>query len=187
MAEINSDSGSGYHKQHVGRRCKKLSTRIDMTPMVDLGFLLITFFIFTTTMSKPSSMDVEKPPSSAARNLTPASRTMTLLLGNYNKVYWYMGMNDPLHNETPKINITGYTQNGLSKTLRETDSLVRNITGYHDRKNNGYAAKGVFIIIKPLDNSVYKNVVDVLDEMKACDIKTFAWAEAEDVDLELLS
>jgi biopolymer transport protein ExbD len=186
MAEMNSDSGEGHAKHQRVRRSKKLSTRVDMTPMVDLGFLLITFFIFTTTMIKPASMEVEKPPSRTDFNPMPKSRTMTIMMGKNNMVFWYMGINDPDKNEIPRVNITDYSQYGLPKTLREKDSVARNATGYHDRKNHDYARNGINVIIKPLDNSSYKNVVDVLDEMKVNDIKTFAWAEAAPVDIELL-
>ena len=60
MAELDTSSGGGHKKGGV-KKAKKLSTRIDLTPMVDLGFLLITFFIFTTTMSKPKTMEINMP------------------------------------------------------------------------------------------------------------------------------
>ncbi len=195
MAEMSSDSGGGKKKKkgkfiltEGGSRAKKVSTRVDMTPMVDLGFLLITFFIFTTTMSKPASMEVKKPSSEKIEDppKVPESRTMTIMMGKDNKVYWYMGINDPDRKKIPQVNITDYSEYGLRKSLREKDEAARNETGYKDKTNKDYASKGVIVIIKPLDNSTYKNIVDVLDEMKVTDITAFAWTEAAPVDLTLL-
>ena len=61
MAELDTSSG-GHHKKGPGvKKAKKLSTRIDLTPMVDLGFLLITFFMYTTTLAKPKTMEINMP------------------------------------------------------------------------------------------------------------------------------
>ena len=194
MAEMNTSSGGGKKKKgkfiltEGGSRAKKVSTRVDMTPMVDLGFLLITFFIFTTTMSKPASMEVNKP-STEKPEFPPEvkeSQTMTILMGKDNKVYWFMGINNPDKQKIPQVNITDYSEYGLRKALKEKDTEVRRATGYTDKGNKDYSKNGVIVIIKPLDNSNYKNIVDVLDEMKITDIKSFAWAEAAPVDLTLL-
>ena len=194
MAEMNASSGGGKKKKgkfiltEGGSRAKKVSTRVDMTPMVDLGFLLITFFIFTTTMSKPASMEVNKPSTETPveKNEVPESRTMTVMMGKDNKVYWYMGINNPDKKKIPQVNITDYSEYGLRKALMEKDKDARNATGYNDKNMKDYAKNGVIVIIKPLENSNYKNIVDVLDEMKITDIKSFAWAEPAPVDLTLL-
>jgi biopolymer transport protein ExbD len=190
MAEMSSEGGGGgHHKQRGGRRSKKVSTRIDMTPMVDLGFLLITFFIFTTTMSKPSSMEVLKPDTSEKppeANKVKESHTMTILMGKDNKIFYYFGINDPDHQHVPQINVTDYSEKGLRRALLDKDKEVRDRTGYKDPNDKEYSKNGAIIIIKPLKNSTYKNLVDVLDEMKVTNIKSFALAEPAPVDLEIL-
>src|ERR1700761_8610290 len=93
MAELNTGGGGGGHKG--GKvRSKKSSTRVDLTAMVDLAFLLITFFILTTTLQKPKAMDLTMPDKDDNHNQLPVpeTRTMTVLLGKDNKLEWYMGL-----------------------------------------------------------------------------------------------
>src|SRR5215217_3181673 len=91
MAELDTSSGGGKKGGKV--RSKKVSTKVDLTAMVDLAFLLITFFMLTTSLSKPIAMDIAKPDQqdNDVRLELRASETMTILLGEKNKVAWYMG------------------------------------------------------------------------------------------------
>src|ERR1700743_1631089 len=97
MAEMDTSSGGGHKKGPGVKKSKKLSTRVDLTPMVDLGFLLITFFIFTTTMSQPTGMhlnlpkDVQKPED---QNKLKESAAFTVMPSKANQVYYYEGL-DP--------------------------------------------------------------------------------------------
>src|SRR5262245_608033 len=95
MASIEEGGGGGGHKKGPGvKKAKRLSTRVDMTPMVDLGFLLITFFIFTTTMSTPSTMDLFMPKDTnkdEEQNKAKESGALTIMLGKSNVIYYYEG------------------------------------------------------------------------------------------------
>src|SRR5258706_3025558 len=95
MASIEDGGGDSGHKKGPGvKKAKKLSTRVDMTPMVDLGFLLITFFIFTTTMQTPSTMKLNMPKDTKKeeeQNKAKASGALTILLGKENHVFYYEG------------------------------------------------------------------------------------------------
>src|ERR1700710_2205184 len=92
MAEMDTSSGGGHKKGPGVKKAKKQSTRVDLTPMVDLGFLLITFFVFTTTMSKPRAMNMNEPKDDPNNQLkVKNSGAMTILLGKDNHIFYYMG------------------------------------------------------------------------------------------------
>src|SRR5690606_17756442 len=97
MAELSGGGDSG--KKKGGKvRAKKASTRIDMTPMVDLAFLLLTFFVMTTTLNKPQAMQVtmpDKPKEGDEQPQVNERNVLTLVLGENDKIYWYMGITDP--------------------------------------------------------------------------------------------
>jgi len=155
MAEMDT-SGGGHKKKGPGvKKSKKQSTRVDLTPMVDLGFLLITFFIFTTTMSQPTAMklnlpkDVEKPED---QNKLKESAAFTVMPSKANMVYYYEGL-DP------------------SKLQQSTFKQIRDIILDKKRRTD---PKDFMVIIKPTKDATYKNAVDMLDEMKIDDVKRYA-------------
>jgi len=176
MAELDT-SGGGKNKG--GKvRSKKQSTRVDLTAMVDLAFLLITFFMLTTTLAKPQAMDLAMPDKEKQdqQELTIAdNRTMTILLGANNRLEWYMGLVDkPL---TPP-QVDNYGRNGIRKALVENAKKVIAATGD--------PSKGLIVLIKPSDQSNYRNFVDILDEMKVSNIDRYAIVEISDPDIALL-
>jgi biopolymer transport protein ExbD len=158
MAEMDTSGGGGHKKGPGVKKGKKLSTRVDLTPMVDLGFLLITFFIFTTTMSQPTAMqlflpkDTEKPEE---QNKVKASGALTLMLGKADQVYYYEG-DDPT-----KIQGTSF------KDIR--DIILK--------KKRSTDPKDFVVVIKPTVDATYKNTVDALDEMTINEVKRYAMVD----------
>ncbi|WP_026897668.1 ExbD/TolR family protein [Daejeonella oryzae] len=177
MAELDTSGGG---KKGGGKvRTKKMSTRVDLTAMVDLAFLLITFFMLTTTLSKPQAMDLAMPDKEKTdeQQLTIAdNRTMTILLGSGNRLEWYMGLVDK--QLTPPT-VEGYGKNGIRKAILDKSKEVVGITG--DPK------KGLIVLIKPSDKSNYRNLVDILDEMKISNVQTYAIVDISDPEIELLT
>lgn len=167
MAELNTgDSGGKDGKV----RSKKQNSKVDLTAMVDLAFLLITFFMLTTTLNKPQSMSLGLPNKDddevkTAPQKVDENRTMTILMGENNKLIRYVGfVTNPLSGGAPKD--FSYGKDGIRQELLKRKQLVFEYTGSKD--------KGMIVIIKPSKKSTYKNLVDVLDEMAISDIKTYA-------------
>ena len=161
MAELDT-SGGGKHKG--GKiRSKKASTRVDLTAMVDLAFLLITFFMLTTTLSKKKAMDLAMPDNSVKQIQLPvaATRTMSIVLGSHNRLEWYMG--EP-GKSAP--NVMGYGKNDLRKAVIENGKQVE---ATHAAPDNF-----MIVLIKPSDKSTYENLVNVLDEMNITGVQSYA-------------
>ena len=168
MAELNTGDGGGKDKKV---RSKKQNSKVDLTAMVDLAFLLITFFMLTTSLNKPQSMklglpDKEDKPEEKKEVKVDENRTMTILLGANNKVKWYMGLlATPIAGPS---NIT-YGKNGLRKEL-----LVRKKEVIDYSTALGKPQNGIIVIIKPSKKSNYRNLVDILDEMAISGVETYA-------------
>lgn len=153
MAELEIKNNSGHSSIHKKRL--KASTRVDLTPMVDLGFLLITFFVFTTTVSQSTSLNLNMPKDTkvpGTETLVPASGALTLLLGKDNLLFYYFGR------VPDSINTTTY------KAVR--DIILE--------KKKQTPPKDFFIIIKPDKNASYGNVVNILDEMNIDNVASYA-------------
>ena len=151
---------------------KKQIIRIDMTPIVDLGFLLITFFVFTTTMSTPKATDLFMPKDNTTHpQPLPNSLALSLLLDDNNKVYYYNGdFNEAA--SANKIYETNYsTYEGIGKIIRQKQKDIDESGKFSDGR------KGLMLLIKPTSKSSYKNVVDVLDEAVINDVRKYAIVE----------
>jgi biopolymer transport protein ExbD len=165
MAEIAQGGGGGGKKGKV--RAKKSSTKIDMTPMVDLAFLLLTFFMLTTTFSKPQTMEITMPEKPKEEDKLPEvneKKVVTLILGANDKIYWYHGITDP------KLEVTDFSANGIRKVLLKQTAEI----------------PGMILLIKPGDDSRYKNMVDILDEMNITNMQRYALVKITDTDKELV-
>ncbi|MBT1690328.1 ExbD/TolR family protein [Dawidia soli] len=163
MAEINS-SASGSQGAGKVRRLRA-STRIDMTPMVDLAFLLLTFFMLTTELSKQYVMPLVVPAQPDNRTPPPeinGKRVLSVILGPHDKVHWYMG-------EEGAATMT--SMRGIRKVLLEKRAQIENL----------------YVMIKPSDKSRYQNMVDILDEMAITEISRFSLVKITDYDKTVLA
>ena len=175
MAEMQT-SDSGSHKKGSKKvRTKKMSTRVDLTAMVDLGFLLITFFMLATTMNKPKTMEVNKPAKDEKEDKPEPpikmSKTATLMLGARNKCYAYVSPDEIDASTEITLDSLDYSPTGLRKFIQRRQKEVQEQWGDKDM---------LFVIIKPLPGSNVKNIVDVLDEMTINDVKRYAILEPND-------
>lgn len=174
MAELNTDGGG---KKGGGKvRSKKSNAKVDLTAMVDLAFLLITFFMLTTSLSKPQSMDLGLPDKNPdSTKIDPnikvdQKRTMTIIMGKENKVKWFHGLVEaPEPNGKPSNAV--YGKNGLRKEILKR---VVSVAEYAKTLPNYKKGDGLIVIIKPTKKSTYRNLVDILDEMAICKVPTYA-------------
>lgn len=170
MAEMDTSGGGGHKKGPGVKKSKKQSTRVDLTPMVDLGFLLITFFIFTTTMSEATAMklnlpkDTDKPEE---QNKAKESGALTLMLGGNDVIYYYEGILAP------------DGSNFKTTTQRDVRDVVL-------KKKRSTAPSDFVVVIKPDSASTYKNTVDILDEMTINDVKRYALVDIAPVERQLI-
>ncbi|GGH31200.1 biopolymer transport ExbD protein [Dyadobacter endophyticus] len=149
------------HDTGLGRVRNRVSPRVDMTPMVDLGFLLITFFMLATTMSKPTSMSVFFPDKTTddGTHPLPASGVLTIFLGNHDQIYYLDGVapDDNKASTSLKTTRPGFElRNVIFAAQKRVNALPR--------KNND-DERSLVVVIKPTVVSSYKNMVDVMDEM----------------------
>lgn len=175
MAEINSNAGSTRHKGGV-RRSKKLSTRVDLTPMVDLGFLLITFFVFTTSMLTPKAMHLYLPAGEKTDMPTGESTALTIIPVSNNKIFYYHGdlataIQDHLYGTT-----TFAVSNGIGAVIRNKRVALGN--------NPKYTANDLMLIIKPAVDASYQNVVAALDQVLINDLKHYAFVDLDAAEKE---
>jgi biopolymer transport protein ExbD len=157
MSEVqSSDSGS---KKGGKPKAKKQSTHIDMTPMVDLAFLLLTFFMLATTFNKPAVMEVAMPDDTVDKKDQTElddDDAFTVLLGENNKLLYYLGIGK--NGNAPQLVSSDYSPKGLRQALITRLALRPKL----------------MVLIKPSDKSSYKNLVDVFDEMNITKQKRFA-------------
>jgi biopolymer transport protein ExbD len=195
MAEISTESSKKGKKKVT----KKVSTRVDLTPMVDLGFLLITFFMLTTTMIKPQTMEIAMPSkdkvSEEEQTKVKASRAITIILGKDNTVYYYEGTRE--NEMDPIVELTDFSSTGIRKFLIErnidvmlnVEKLDRNLPQEEFEKKKLEIMsdkKAPIVIIKATDEASYKNLIDILDEMAICNIGRYAIVDITEYDIELI-
>lgn len=188
MADIDVSAESS-HKGPGVKKAKKLSTRVDMTPMVDLGFLLITFFIFTTTMSTPNTMPLTMPKDNVDdKDLTEVKQSgaLTIMLGKGNQVYYYEGQLADDGSNFKNSNFKDIRQVIIDKKKQVIATHVHDATCDNIRKRakegvppdpnwqNACLDRDFVVVIKPNPEATYKNTIDMLDEMTINNVKRFA-------------
>ena len=206
MASIDEGGGEVHKKGPGVKKAKKLSTRVDMTPMVDLGFLLITFFIFTTTMSSPTTMDLFMPKDTdkdEEQNKAKESGALTLLLGKNDVIYYYEGQlkEDASNFLTSSFGKIRQVIIDKKKSVIETHVHDEGCKKIQEKARVGDAKAGIrpdpnwqkacydrdlVVVIKPDDEATYKNTIDILDEMAINDVKRYAMVDLFPVEKELI-
>lgn len=175
MAELNTGDDGGGKKGSKKVRSKKSNAKVDLTAMVDLAFLLITFFMLTTSLSKPQSMDLGLPDKNDSTETDPTikvdqKRTMTIILGDNNKIKWFHGLlATPEPGGAPAD--AGFGKDGVRKEILKR---VKSVEEYCKTRPNNKEGDGLIVIIKPTKKSNYRNLVDILDEMAICSVPTYA-------------
>ena len=208
MAEVNTDSGGGHGGKHDKKRAKKQSTKIDMTPMVDLAFLLLTFFVMTSTFNKAKTLEINYPADPDPTTKPPKIKNaITFILTEEDKIYYYDGEFYPEGNEDGKpatqLTETDYSANGLRKILFERNKSVRDaIQALDDQYKRKEIADTTFkrlageekgkresltVLVKTDDKAVYKNVVDVIDELNISLVGKYAVVDLTSAEMELLA
>ncbi len=171
MAELEITSA----KNKQGKKLHKKSTRVDLTPMVDLGFLLLTFFVFTTAMAKPTAMNLITPND---KDSTPTpiceACVLTVMLDKDNTIFYYEGMPE----SNPVVKETSFTTGGIRKVLLQKLAAVKAAKG---------TADDMVLIIKSGESSDFKNFVDMADEVTINNIKHYFIDEMNGVDRKMLS
>ncbi len=166
MAEMTTNDSGAKKKGKKKSRSKKMSTRVDLTAMVDLGFLLITFFMLATTFNKPKAMEVNKPAKDDNEQQdvpeVKMTKTYTVLIGTNDKAYCYTASED---DPNILVDSTDFSRKGFREKIKMRQKAVEKAWGNKDE---------LFVLIKPLPKSDYRNLVNVLDEMAINGVKKYA-------------
>jgi biopolymer transport protein ExbD len=207
MAEIIQAEG----KQKGGKKkAKKFSTRIDMTPMVDLMCLLITFFMLTTAFSKPKAMEItmpEKSEDNAPKDAPKiaANKTLNVLISGNDQIYYYYGVADP-NKPLPTLTKSDYSKDGIRKVLLQRNKIVFKAVADLRQKvvkgeilmadstlNNRIKElkksdkNAPIVLIKADEKAKYKNIVDIIDEMAITTIASYAIVDIEPTELKMIA
>jgi biopolymer transport protein ExbD len=186
MAEIVDGGGGGG--KHGKKTAKKGSARIDMTPMVDLAFLLLTFFVLAATLAKPKAMEIIYPKEAKdddTKTKLNKDLATTILLGEKeNEVYYYKGFFKP---DSTVLELSNFSKDGIRKMLLDRNrSIIEAVNALKTRYNNKEMSKeeyqeqfgdltgadeAPFVIVKTIPETKYKNVINAVDELEICNVR----------------
>jgi len=178
MADIDTSQGGGGGKHGGGPRSKKMSTRVDLTPMVDLAFLLISFFMLTTTLNKPKAMELNMPKKADKPDDNQdvgECQVLHVLLDTLDQVWYYEGLKVAGLQKT-----TFAGDEGIRKVIMKKIATVPNACPLSKKGNK----RDAIVLIKMLSGARYKNMVDILDEMDITDCKIYAIQEPDPIEIE---
>ena len=170
MGEVNNNKKRGGQGKGLVKKGKKLSTRVDMTPVVDLAFLLLTFFMLATTFIKPQVMELILPEkqdeeTESKQPKVNEKKVLSIVMEGDNKIYWYIGMTDP------QVHETDYSSTGIRKVLQDQNKLIDKMV----------------VLVKPDTTSTYENLVDILDELEITSIERYALVDMDDEDKAIMA
>lgn len=208
MAEIIQNEGGG--KKKGKRRAKKHSTHVDMTPMVDLFCLLLTFFMLTTAFSKAKVMEIsfpEKTDKNDPKNQPKisAEKTLNIILDENDKVYWYNGLADPRKLPLPTVYSTDFSKEGIRKVLLTRNmELFKLIDQYNQDVTKGKIIAprdsvqnhirllkredkaGPIVLVKATEKVKYGNIVDIVDELTITNVSRYSIVDINPVEAKMI-
>lgn len=205
MAEIQEGGGGG--QKHGKKRAKKQSTRIDMTPMVDLAFLLLTFFVLTATFSKPKSMELTFPANEPDPDPKPIKHGITFLLTKDDRIFYYEGefkaVDDPVKGPKTTLSELNFSQGSLHKYLLDKNKPMQDqIRALEEQHKKNQIPDSTFkrlvrerkadkesytYLIKTDDKATYKNVIDVIDELNINVVGKYVMVDIMKPELDLVN
>jgi biopolymer transport protein ExbD len=206
MAEVQTGDGGGA-KKGGKKRAKKQSTHIDMTPMVDLAFLLLTFFVLTATFSKPKSMELTFPaPPTNPEEQPPIKNGVTFLLTKDDKIFYYEGEFRPKDDEKgakTQLSELNFSRESLRKYLAEKNKdMQQKVKSLISQHENNQLADTTFkrmvrdakadketptFLIKTDDKATYKNVIDMIDELNYNVVGKYVMVDMMKSELDLVN
>jgi biopolymer transport protein ExbD len=208
MAEIIQNEGGG--KKKGKQRAKKHSTHIDMTPMVDLACLLLTFFMLTTAFSKPKVMEITFPEKQDPKDIKDqpkirSERTLNIILDENDKVFWYNGLADPRKPPLPTLYSTDFSKDGIRKVLLGRNiELFKLIDKYNNDVTKGTIVAprdsitshirllkredkaGPIVLVKGTKNVKYGSIVDIVDELTITNVSRYSIVDINPVELKMV-
>jgi biopolymer transport protein ExbD len=206
MAEIIQNEGGG--KKKGKRRAKKLSTHIDMTPMVDLACLLLTFFILTSAFNKPKVMEITfpEPPKKGDKPVeVNKERTLNIILDENDKVFWYNGLADPKKPPLPTLYTTDFSKDGIRKVLLDRNKeLYKLIDDYNTAITKGTIVAvrdsiqsqirrfkredkvGPIVLVKATEKVKYGSVVNIVDELTITNVSRYSIVDINPVEVKMI-
>ena len=187
MAEVPGGEGGGGGGRHQKKRAKKGSTRIDMTPMVDLAFLLLTFFILTTTMYKPSTLQLTypvPPEEDQPQDDKKVNNALTMFLTKKDQILYYVGGLKP-ETQLVRSNLTDIRKTLVEMNLASIERINRLTEDFNKGKYteaqfdslknvSQKQPDALYVIIKPDADAKFRNVIDMVDEMDISGVGKFA-------------
>jgi biopolymer transport protein ExbD len=177
MADIDTSGGGGHGKKEGHKRSKKLSTRVDLTPMVDLAFLLISFFMLTTSLSKPVAMDLAMPKKDVKEKQdVKESKVLNIIADKDDKIWYYEGLH------VAGLKTTNYSASGLRQVILNKQKKVNALHGL-DKKGDTQ----IIVLVKLADDANYKNMVDILDEIDITKTKIYAIQDLSEIEKEAIA